>query len=64
VTVDFGDKDGHRHTCYDPTSYVAYLNVAKPDWKASFDATKSIKMCPVAKAVFVDRTMEMKDTTA
>ena len=63
VTVDFGDKDGHRHTCYDPTSYMAYLNMAKPDWKASFDVTKSIKMCPVAKAVFIDRTMVMKDTT-
>ena len=62
VTLDFGDTNGHRYTCYDPTSYAAYLNVAKPDWKASFDINKSIKMCPVAKAVFIDRTMDMKNT--
>jgi hypothetical protein len=38
--------------------------MVKPYWKASFDVTKSIKICPVAKAVFIDRTMEMKDTQA
>jgi len=64
VSVDFGDMAGHRYTCYDPTTYAAYLNVEKPDWKATFDITKSIKMCPVAKAVFIDKTMDIKNTQA
>ena len=62
VTVDFGDTDGHRHTCYTSDSYAAYLNKTKPNWQSTFDLTKSIKICDVAQAVFVDRTMSIQNT--
>lgn len=62
VTIEFGDTAGHRHTCYTQDSYAAYLNKVKPNWQTTFDISKSIKICDVAKAVFVDRTMEANET--
>ena len=38
------------------------MNKVKPNWQTTFDISKSIKICDVAKAVFVDRTMEANET--
>lgn len=62
VTLEFGDTEGHRHTCYTADTYSAYLNKTKPNWQKTFDLSKSIKICDVAKAVFVDRTMNVNET--
>ena len=66
VTVEFTGVDGHRHQCYTSGTYTAYLDKTQPNWrsKGTFDPTKSIRMCSVAKKVYVDRTMEEKDTTS
>ena len=65
VTVEFTGVDGHRHQCYTSGTYTAFLDKTQPDWrsKGTFDPTKSLRMCSVAKKVYVDRTMEEKDAT-
>lgn len=63
ISVDFTGLDGHRHTCYEESSYIDYLNYSQPNWKTkmNFDPEKNIKMCKVAKKVYIDRTMDIKD---
>lgn len=65
VQVAFTGSDGHRHTCYTTDSYTDFLNRTQPGWqsKGIFDPKKSLKICAVAKKVYVDRTMDEKDAT-
>jgi hypothetical protein len=65
VQVEFTGADGHRHMCYTTDSYTQYLDRTQPGWqsKGTFDPKKSLKLCAVAKKVYVDRTMDEKDTT-
>jgi hypothetical protein len=61
ISTEFSDTNGHRHVCYSRESYVDYLNQTKPGWQATFDPSKNIRICEVAKKVYVDRTMDTKD---
>jgi hypothetical protein len=65
VQVEFGGTDGHLHSCYTTDSYTRFLDKSQPGWqsKGLFDPKKSLKLCAVAKKVFVDRTMDEKDAT-
>lgn len=65
VQVEFTGTDGHRHTCYTTDSYTDFLDKTQPGWqsKGLFDPKKSLRMCAVAKKVYVDRTMDEKDAT-
>jgi hypothetical protein len=66
VTVEFTGVDGHRHQCYTSGTYTAFLDKTQPNWrsKGTFDPAKSLRICSVAKKVYVDRTMDEKDATA
>jgi hypothetical protein len=65
VQVEFTGADGHRHACYTTDSYTQFLDRTQPGWqtKGTFDPKKSLKICAVAKKVYVDRTMDEKDAT-
>lgn len=65
VQVEFTGTDKHRHTCYTTDSYTDFLNKTQPGWqsKGLFDPKKSLKLCAIAKQVYVDRTMDEKDAT-
>jgi hypothetical protein len=59
VQLEFTGQDGHRRSCYTKSSYSDYLQTAGK--KTAFDPSRNINICDVAKAVFVDRTMDQKD---
>jgi len=59
IQVEFTGQDGHRRNCYTKETYGDYLQTLGK--KSSFDPDRNILICDVAKAVFVDRTMDVKD---
>lgn len=63
VSIEFTGLDGHRHTCFTKDSYLDYLTQSQPNWqsKGTFDPEKNLAICDVAKKVYVDRTMDVKD---
>jgi hypothetical protein len=59
VQVDFTDLNGVRRSTITRDSYKDYLDATDPDWQSKIDLNKSITVTEVAKAVFVDRTMDI-----
>lgn len=62
ITVGFTDNMGVHHTAYSKESMVNFLNHINPNWRESgFNIDKNIQIAEVAKAYFVDRTMQASD---
>jgi hypothetical protein len=61
VQVDFTGVDGIRRSAFEKKSYMNYLNATSPDWKNKIDLDKNINIADVAKAVFVDRSLDIKE---
>lgn len=59
VQVDFTDLGGVRRSTITRETYRDYLNATDPQWQSKIDLDKSITVTEVAKAVFVDRTMDV-----
>lgn len=59
IAVKFTDPAGLFHVSYTRASYERYLNATQPNWKdKGTDLSKNIHVAEVAKAFYVDRTME------
>lgn len=61
VQIDFTGTDGIRRSAFEKKSYMNYLAATDPDWKNKVDLDKNINISNVAQAVFVDRSMDIKD---
>jgi hypothetical protein len=62
VAIQFTDNKGIPHMAYTRTSYENYLNIANPGWKSwGLDLSKNINVAEVAKAFYIDKTIEQKD---
>jgi hypothetical protein len=62
ITVGFTDSMGIHHTAYSKESMINFLNDKNPNWRESgFNIDKNIQIAEVAKAYFVDRTMQAAD---
>jgi hypothetical protein len=61
----FTDNTGFvPRNAYTLKSVEEYLNFTEPRWKEKgmFDTKKNVLIAEVAKAVFIDKTMDIKDT--
>jgi hypothetical protein len=62
IAVKFTDPAGRFHVSYTRDSYERYLNATQPNWKdKGTDLSKNIQVMEVAKAFYVDRTMESSE---
>lgn len=61
VQIDFTGVDGIRRSAFEKKSYMNYLIATDPDWKNKVDLDKNINIDMVARAVFVDRSIDIKD---
>jgi hypothetical protein len=60
IKISFTDYSGMRHTCYTKDSYIDYINATKPELLKSgkFNPDNNIKIAEVAKAYYIDKTMD------
>ncbi len=60
IKISFTDYTGIRHTCYTKDSYIDYLTATKPELLKSgkFNPDKNIKIADVAKAYYIDKTLD------
>lgn len=60
IAIGFTDSTGMHRVAYTRQSMENYLNVTNPHWKDSgfIDLSKNINVAEVAKAYYVDKTME------
>ncbi len=60
IKISFTDYSGMRHTCYTKDSYIDYINATKPELIKSgkFNPDKNIKIADVAKAYYIDKTLD------
>lgn len=63
IKVDFTDGTGVRRSTVTRDSYKDYLDATRPGWDKTIDLGKSLTVTEVAKAVFVDRTMDVAQAT-
>lgn len=63
IKVDFTDGTGMRRSTVTRDSYKDYLDATRPGWSKTIDLGKSLTVTEVAKAVFVDRTMDVAQAT-
>jgi hypothetical protein len=62
IAIGFTDNKGIHHTSYSRGSFINYLNHTNPNWRESgLDINKNIQVAEVAKAYYIDRTIEGKD---
>jgi hypothetical protein len=61
IQIDFTGTDGIRRSAFEKNSYIEYLKATDPTWNEKIDLDKNINIANVAKAIFVDRSMEIKD---
>lgn len=62
ITVGFTDSMGIHHIAYSKESMINFLNHTNPNWRESgFNIDKNIQIAEVAKAYFIDRTMQASD---
>lgn len=62
VAIDFGDNLGVVRRAYTRESYTNYLNSVNPRWRdQGIDLTRNIAVAEVAKAVYIDKTMDSKN---
>jgi len=62
VAIQFTDNKGMPHMAYTRSSAENYLNIVDPNWRNGwFDLSKNIIIAEVAKAFYIDKTIEQKD---
>lgn len=61
IQIDFTGVDGIRRSAFEKKSYMNYLIATDPDWKNKVDLEKNINISEVAEAVFVNKSMDVKD---
>ena len=62
IAIGFTDTMGIHHTEYSRDSMINFLNHTNPSWReGGFNIDKNIQNADVAKAYFVDRTMQAAD---
>jgi hypothetical protein len=62
VAIQFTDNKGMPHMAYTRASYENLLNIVAPNWKNwGLDLSKNINIAEVAKAFYIDKTIEQKD---
>jgi hypothetical protein len=62
VGITFTDNNGLPHMAFTRESYEDALNVVNPNWKEKgIDLSKNVMVAEVAKAYYVDRTIQQSD---
>jgi len=62
ITVTFADKNGIMHSAHTRASMKRFLDATQPNWKdKGMDLSKNVSIAEVAKAYYVDRTMQQAD---
>ncbi len=62
IMVGFTDSNGMYHTSYTRKSMENYLNKTNPNWRNSgINLSKNINITEVAKAFYIDRTLQQSD---
>ena len=62
VVIQFTDNKGMPHMSYTRSSFENYLNIVDPNWRNGwFNISKNIIIAEVAKAFYIDKTIEQKD---
>ena len=62
VAIQFTDTSGIPHMAYTRTSYENFLNISNPSWRnQGLDLSKNIIVAEVAKAFYIDKTIQKKD---
>ncbi len=62
IAVGFTDNTGMHRIAYSRESMQNFLNATNPNWQnQGIDLTKNINVAEVAKAYYVDRTLQQSD---
>lgn len=62
ITIGFTDNMGVHHTAYSRDSMINFLNNTNPTWReGGFNIDKNIQIADVAKAYYIDRTIQAAD---
>jgi len=62
VAIQFTDNKGIPRIAYTRASYENFLNVTNPNWRnQGLDLSKNIIIAEVAKAFYIDKTLQQKD---
>jgi len=62
LTVSFTDPNGIQRLSHTRASMQRFLDATQPNWKEKgMDLTKNVSVTEVAKAYYVDRTMQQAD---
>jgi len=62
VAIQFTDNKGIPRMAYTRASYENFLNVTNPNWRnQGLDLSKNIIIAEVAKAFYIDKTIDQKD---
>ena len=62
IGISFTDNNGMPHVAFTRSSYEDALNVAVPNWREKgIDLSKNIIIAEVAKAYYIDRTIQSSD---
>jgi hypothetical protein len=61
VAIGFTDSNGMHRIAYTRESMENFLNATNPNWKSKIDLTKNINVAEVAKAFYIDRTLQQSD---
>lgn len=62
IGISFTDNNGLPHMAFTKESFEDTLNVVNPNWRESgIDLTKNLSIAEVAKAYYIDRTMQQGD---
>ncbi len=62
VVINFTDNNRLPHSAFTKESYEDVLNVVNPNWKEKgIDLSKNLMIAEVAKAYYIDRTIQQSD---
>jgi len=62
VAVEFTDNYGVRRLSYSKSSYTRWLDAEHPEWRGQgIDLNRNLAVLDVAKAVYIDRTMDISN---
>lgn len=62
ITISFTDTNGIQHISHTRASMKRFLDATQPNWKEKgMDLDKNVSIAEVAKAYYIDRTMQQGD---
>ena len=62
VSIGFVDSNGMHRVAYTRTSMQRFLDATKPTWRSQgMDLSKNVNVAEVAKAYYVDHTVQQED---